>query len=67
MNSSDILKTGDSTIGTAPPERLEDRVQQCEAIDEHGRRCRILTLHPRCWKHRRQSWRANDFDGPEAA
>jgi hypothetical protein len=45
------------TIETGPPERLERLVQQCEAIDETGERCRTLTLHARCWRHRRQTYR----------
>jgi hypothetical protein len=37
-----------------PPERLESRVRQCAAIDETGEQCRVLTLHERCYRHRRQ-------------
>jgi hypothetical protein len=33
--------------------------RQCFAIDETGERCRVLKLHDRCYKHRRQQDRTN--------
>jgi hypothetical protein len=51
----------DHTIDTGPPERLEARVGQCEAIIETGERCRTLTLHERCHRHRGRSyWRREE-------
>lgn len=39
---------------TEPPERLERLASRCSAIEPDGTQCRVFSLHPECWKHRRQ-------------
>jgi hypothetical protein len=56
---------GEHTVDSGPPERLEARVGQCSAVTEDGTRCRTLSLHERCRRHRQTTtWRRHDDDRP---
>lgn len=54
------MSTAHEHTADNPPERMEDRASQCEAITEHGTRCTTLTLHRLCYRHRRQHRRRVD-------
>lgn len=52
MSADTYTVVDEYTVDGEPPERLERRVRQCSAVTEDGTRCKTLTLHSKCWRHR---------------